>query len=127
MNNPLILSMHLNLSVNKCKLLLENGTFMVLSEEEADSFVERYVNKNLWTFTTRFLLKHSKLPPEAYELLKMYQETQGQNSNEVLKSIVVDMDDLIKSLKSSIGRGLLLGSVNYEEIHVGDYLVYRAL
>jgi len=125
-NNPLILSMHLNLSVKKCELLLGDGLYLVLSEEEADSFVKIYVNQNLWTFATAFLLKYSCLNAETHGLLKAYQDIKGKDANELIRSFIIDMDGLIEFLVSTFGRGKLLGTENYEEVHVGDYLVYKA-
>jgi len=127
MNNPLILSMHLNLSVKKCELLLGDGLYLVLSEEEVESFVKIYINKNLWTFATALLLKYSSLPATAHGLLRAYQDIKKKDGNELIKSFMVDMDGLVESLTTIFGRGRLLGTVDYEEIHVGDYLVYKAL
>ena len=128
MNHPLILSMHLNTSVANCRKLLESRAFIVMSEKEADKCAEWFISESLWTVKTSLILKYTNLPPEAHDLLRMYQKNRMEHGNDVIHGLLIDMRGLVKELIAKLGRGRFLRkAVKYEEIKVGDYLVYRAI
>lgn len=90
------------------------------SEEEADEAAGEYIKDSLWAFNPSFIIQHSKLPWEAEEMVKFFQEKKCENANETIEALIEDMNVFIEDAISVDRRGHFLAPYDRNEISLDD-------
>jgi len=106
----------------------EQGEFLVLTDEEAEDKTSEEIKELLWAFNTDFILDHSNLENYTEKTLKAFQTMQSElceNANEIVKAIIIDLDEFISDAVEADGRGHFLSGYDGEEIEEGEYYIYR--
>jgi hypothetical protein len=98
--------------------------YSVLTDAEADSAAYAYIKESLWAFNTSFILAHSKLPAEAEEMIRSFQE-KCEGANETILALIVDLDHFVEDAICADGRGHFLSSYDGEEVESGQFYIYR--
>jgi len=103
--------------------------FRVLTDEEADKAAEEYIKGSLWAFNADFIIDHSKLPYDAIEMVKGYQESKCEGANDTIEALIEDMDEFVKDAISADGRGHFMssydGEENEETVEGETFYIYR--
>lgn len=106
-----------------------NNDYLVLTDEEADEKAAEYIKDSLWAFNASFIIDHSKLPYDAIDMIKNYQDTQCERANETIEALIEDMDEFISDAISADGRGHFMSTYDgneYEETIEGEtFYIYR--
>jgi hypothetical protein len=97
-----------------------NEYTVATSEEEADEAVGEYIKESVWSFNSEFIIEHSKLPWEAEEMIKNFQQAKCEDANDTILAIIEDIDVFIQDAISQDGRGHFLASYDDEEISLTD-------
>jgi hypothetical protein len=103
----------------------EGGTYMVLTDDEADEAVREYIESSLWAFNADFLAGNTGLPSEVFESL---QNDKYEDANDPIHTIVTkcgDFDRLVRDAVMSDGRGHFLAQYDGVEDEEGDFFIYR--
>ena len=107
------------LSYDHCDLVvfdIDGEEYAVaISDEEADKAAAAYIKDSLWTFNTEFIINHSKLPQEATEMLRVFQENKCEGANETIAALIEDMDEFISDAIAADGRGRFLSHYDGKE------------
>ncbi len=99
--------------------------YLVLTDNEADRATRAYIEDSLWAFNAGFIIEHSKLPWEAEEMIKGFQEAKSEDANETIKALIKDMKEFVDDAISADGRGHFLSGYDGEENEEGDFFIYR--
>lgn len=101
-----------------------NKSFLVLTDDEANSAAATYIKETLWAFNPSFLAGYT-LDMIDPDMLKMLQ-TNGEDANPALLRLVGPrIDKLIKDAVSADGRGHFIGAYDNDEHEVNDFFIYR--
>ena len=92
-----------------------DGEFLILTDEEADEACKVYCKETAWAFRPGFIIDHSKLPRDAEEMLKSFQENKCEGANETILALIDDFDEFVEDAISADGRGHFLSSYDGEE------------
>jgi len=115
----------------------ENGEYLVLTDEEADSAVREYISESLWAFRPEFLapLVKEEIAEELEEFGESVEEhikelqKRSEDSNADVRNLIDDFDFLVEEAVRADGRGHFLASYDHEEgeAKVGGkwYFIYR--
>lgn len=109
--------------------------YLVLTDEEADKAVKKSILEDLWAFSPRFVVMHTKFymessieADEAFEeALKEMQDKLCEDANPIVRALIVNIDEFIENAIQADGRGHFLSSYDGEEIELnnGKYYAYR--
>jgi len=102
----------------------EGGTYLVLTDEEADKAASDYIRDSLWAFNASFLAEHTGLPEEVFAAL----QPQCEGANETFRKLVDatgDFDALVSEAVSSDGRAHYLNTYDGHEWQEGEFYIYR--
>ncbi len=104
---------------------LEDGDYMVKTDEEADEAAREYILDSVWAFRPGFLVYY--MPEGVSE--EVIQAVQGSRCNAALLAMIEDQDHFVSEAISADGRGHFLSTYDGEENEqkVGDnwYFIYR--
>lgn len=112
--------------------LFEYGSeeYLVLTDIEADEACSNNILDSLWAFNTSFLMCH--IDDDTGTLEKTIEKAQlemCEDSNELIRRLIPDIDHFINDAILSDGRGHFLssydGEENEQEINGEYYLIYR--
>ena len=85
----------------------EDGSYLVLTDQEADERVKDYIKDSVWAFNSWFLANQTGLPDEVFERL-----SEGcENSNEAILALVEQhcgLDNFVEEAVCADGRGHFL-------------------
>jgi hypothetical protein len=93
--------------------------WLVLDEDDADRAVREEIERDLWMFSARWLVKRGHLT--AALTMQQVEAIQGalyEDANEVIRALVKDMDALVIDAVAEDGRGHFLASYDHEEHEV---------
>ena len=101
------------------------GEYLVVTDDEAYEECKECIEQSLWVFNSWFLSNHSEVSEEVFKKLSELYE----DSNDAIKSLIIDFDEFVENAISADGRGHFMNSYDgneYEE-KVGDtwYYIYR--
>lgn len=104
----------------------EGGTYLVLSDSEADDAALEYVKTSLWAFNASFLAEHTELPEEVFTAL----QGRSEDANDTFLTLVEKCCDggleaFTAAAISADGRGHFLAQYDGHEIEVGEWFIYR--
>ena len=102
----------------------DNPDYYILTNEEADTAVESYIEENLRYFTPDFLENILQIEEEALASL-----LRKADADERLLQLVNDGPGMPKFVKEAVescgGRGHFTSSFDGKETKVGDFYIYR--
>jgi hypothetical protein len=104
----------------------EGGTYLVLTDSEADEKAQEYVSESLWAFTPSFLASETELPEEVFTAL----QDKAEDANDTFLTLVEKCCDggieaFTQTAISYDGRGHFLAQYDSEESQVGKFYIYR--
>ena len=86
------------------------------------------IEDSLWAFRSEFILSHSKVEMDPKYLSKM-QGDLSEDANDLVRSLINDMDYFVEDAIRSDGRGYFIASYDSEENEQGIdgvyYFIYR--
>jgi len=94
----------------------DSAEYLVLTDEEADQKTREYIEQSVWAFNPWFIIQHSKLPFEAEEMVKGFQEAKCEDANETILVLIVDFDEFVADAIDADGRGHFLSGYDGVEI-----------
>lgn len=109
----------------------EAGEYIVLIDEEADDATAAYIKDSLWAFNASFILEHTKngYNPKVEVSLQKMQEELCESANDLIDSMLENIEDFISDAIVADGRGHFLSGYDSEENEetVDDvtYYIYR--
>lgn len=108
---------------------VDHESYLVLTDEETDEEIKKYILDSLWTFNSWFLVEQIDLPEEAIEMIEVFKNTKCEDANSTIRAMINDEDDFVNAAISADGRGHFLSFYDGEENEVcGDeckYFIYR--
>jgi hypothetical protein len=105
-----------------------NQEYLVCTDEEADQEVKENILESLWAFNTDFILSHSKIENYSDRTEKAFRKMQEElceSANEIVKTIIEDLDEFVEDAISADGRGYFLAGYDGNENEEGKYYIYR--
>lgn len=102
-----------------------NQEYLVLTDAEADKRTEEDIKGSLWAFNADFIIEHSKLPYEALEMVKSFQEAKSEGANETIEALIEDMGEFVAAAIQADGRGHFLSHYDGAENEEGGFFIYR--
>lgn len=106
-------------------------SYLVLTDEEADEAAAEQIRESLWAFNTSFISAHTRkgLSDRAEKALQKAQAELCEDANDLVESMIEDMDHFIKDAIKADGRGHFLNTYDGEEreefVEGKMYLIYR--
>jgi len=103
----------------------EGNSYLVLTDEEADTAAREYIQESLWAFNPSFLSSHTDLPEEVFSII---QNDRNEDANPVFYTLLTkcgDFNKFVEEAISSDGRGHFLAAYDFNENEEGEYFIYR--
>ena len=122
------LAKFLDCDVEEAKQQIEDGAYLVLTDEEADEKAKESIIDSLWAFNASFILSECGLDLSGEESLKEMQESVCEGAQDFIYSLIdktCGIDSFVESAISADGRGHFLASYDFEENEEGNYFIYR--
>lgn len=102
--------------------------YEVYTDEEATQKAREIILDSLWAFNATFILSHSKIDMNEKYLTKI-QSDLCEGANDLVRSMINDIDDFVEDAISSDGRGHFMNTYDGEENEIkvdGEYYyIYR--
>ena len=89
------------------------------------SRAEEYIKDSLWAFNAEFIVEQAKLPDEAVEMVRGFQEAKSEGANETIAALIKDMDGFVAAAIQADGRGHFLAGYDGAENEEGGFFIYR--
>lgn len=120
--------------------LFEYGmeSYLVLTDNEAEEYAERYILDSLWAFNADFILPRSRIQvddldenaeEQILKALKQMQEKLCENANPLIKALLENEEQFIEDAIEADGRGHFLSQYDGAENEVSDadetFYIYR--
>jgi len=101
--------------------------FWVLTHDEATAIATEQIKQTLWAFRAEFIAAHCKrrLSDDAIEAVRKAQESLCEGANDLIESLIDDLDHFIDDAIRADGLGHFIASYDGNEHEAGDYLIYR--
>ncbi len=115
----------LKVDPDDAKMWIDNGDYLVLTDEEANEAVADYIKESLWIFDTTFIINECEIDHSLEDTLRTFQEGKREGANDAIRSLINDIDDFINSAIVVYGRGHYLADYDGYELEHGDYFIYR--
>ena len=93
----------------------EIGNYRILTDEEAQELCTTYIKESLWAFNAEFIIEHSKLPYDAIEMVRGYQQDKCESANDTIEALIEDIDTFIEDAISADGRGHFMNTYDGNE------------
>jgi len=101
---------------------IDEKTYMVLTDDEANDVVKEYIIESVWSFTPYFLAKHTGIDEEIFEVLQL----RAEDCNDVILRSIKNIDEFIDDAVASDGRGHFLSQYDGNELELeNDLFAYR--
>ena len=96
---------------------VDNESYRVLTDREADEAVEEYITDSLWAFNADFIAAHTRngLSEKAIKALGKLQGELCEDANDMILNLIVDMDGFIADAINADGRGHFLAGYDFKE------------
>lgn len=118
-----MLADELEIDVEDAGRLMEDGDYLVLTDEEADEKCAEYIKDSLWAFNANFILGECGLDLSGTDSLRSMQEKACEGANDFFLSLVektCGLDAFVKAAVAADGRGHFLSPYDGEEIEHTD-------
>jgi hypothetical protein len=117
----------LDIATDDAQALIDDGDYVVYTNDEADEAVKNYILESLWAFNYSFLSAHSEAIGKIPE--KDFQAIQGklcESFNDAIAAMLDDsLDDFCADAIACDGRGHFMSSYDGEELKAGEFFAYR--
>ena len=103
------------------------GTYLVLTDEEADEKAHDAIVESLWAFNTDFILDHvpGHFNSSAVSAFSRMQQELCEDANSLIAAMIPDVSGFVDDAISADGRGHFLASYDGEELEHGEFFIYR--
>ena len=122
------LSKFLDCDTEEAEKYIEDGDYLVLTDEEADEAVDENIKDSLWAFNASFIISECGLNFTKEESIQKMQQSQCESCNEIIRTIIdgsCGIGEFVRSAVSSDGRGNFLSGYDGEENEEGKFFIYR--
>lgn len=105
--------------------------YLVMTDDEADDAAAEAIKDSLWAFKTEFISSHTRkgLGADAQRALAKAQAELCESANDLVESMIEDMDHFIEDAIRGDGRGHFLshydGEEREESVNGTMYFIYR--
>lgn len=101
--------------------------YLVLTEEEANEMAIDKIRESIWVFNAAFIAAHTKsgLSKTSIEIIEAIQFEHCENSQEIIETLIEDLDHFVDDAIQSYGRGHFLSGYDGEENESGEFFIYR--
>ena len=103
--------------------------YLVCTDDEADERVKESIESSVWAFNPDFIIRHSKLPWEAVDMVEYFCRDKCESANETILALIDDIDEFVSDAISTDGRGHFLsnydGKENEQEFNGTYYYIYK--
>jgi hypothetical protein len=101
--------------------------YYILTHDEATAMATEQIKQTLWAFNAEFIAAHCKrgLSDDAIKAVRKAQESLCEGANDLIESLIHDMDHFIEDAIRSDGIGHFIASYDGNEHQVGEYLIYQ--
>lgn len=108
------------------EFFVEQGSYVVLTEEEAKDRAEKRILKEAWTFHVDFLFRHLTIKDNEFnrELIKKIIQ-QGEQSNELILSLIKDRQEFIKDALKEKDRAHFIIYTTEKEAIEENYRIFK--
>ena len=113
----IVLSTRLGVDLEDAESYIDDGDYLVLTDENADEAVREEIEQLVWAFTPSFLSAHTNVSEEAIK--KMQELYEG--ANDALAELIKDFDEFVEDAVACDGRGHFLAGYDGVE-HEATYL-----
>lgn len=104
-------------------------TWEVAHEDTAVELAKERIEETLWAFNAEFIARHTAtdLPKELIEALRKMQSELCEDANEIIKSMIEDLDAFLDEAIETDGLGHFLSSYDgeYHEVNGGALVLWR--
>ncbi len=119
----------LDVDTDDAERWIDNGDYLVLTDDEADEAVAEYIKNSLWAFNASFIIGECDLDYSLEEMITTWQSEKCEDANDGIRSLIDNskggINGFIESAISADGRGHFMSSYDGNEIEEGNYFVYR--
>lgn len=104
-----------------------NDNYLVYTDDEANEAAKEYITETIWAFNPGFLSCVTGIHEEVFRSIQ--DNGKCESNNDVILSLVDDIDDLVETAIQWDGRGHFLSSYdgceNEEEVNGTWYYIYK--
>jgi len=72
-----------------------NAEYLVLTNAEADRCVAENIRESVWAFNPDFIVRHSKLPLEAEEMVRGFCNAKCEDANETVLALIDEFEEFV--------------------------------
>jgi hypothetical protein len=114
-------------SYDECLFDCGRGSYLVLTDEEADDRCRDRITDSLWAFRPAFIASHTRggLPSKCIQALEKMQSELCEDASPIIEALIRDMDHFVADAMRCDGRGHFLSSYDGNENEEGDFFIYR--
>jgi hypothetical protein len=105
--------------------LIEDGDYIVLTDQEADAAAREYILDSVWAFNKSFLDAHSEAIAEIDEKTFRVLQERAESVNGAILKMIDDVDYFVEDAINADGRGHFLSSYDGEENEQDGFYIYR--
>ena len=128
-----VLADFLQISKDEAQNLIDNGDYLVLTDEEANEKAEEEILNSLWAFNADFILQHCKNADSmdcyewdsAVEALRDAQVKSCESLNGLCRALIDDIDEFVEDAINADGRGHFISWYDGEEKEQNGFFIYR--
>lgn len=113
---------HLDTTMNEAYEALDNGDYLVLTDEEANELAKERIEQSLGLFNAHWLVDYISMP---YEAIKRLSESMYEDAGPIFLKCCDDFDGLVEDAIAEDGRGHFISSYDSEEHEEGEFFIYR--
>ena len=119
------LAKYLEIDIDAAEKLIDDGDWLVLTDDEAEQAARDYILDSVWAFLPSFLARYSDVADESvFEAIA--QNGKCENNNKATLKLISDVDHFVREAILSDGRGNFLSGYDGEEVALdGDLFAYR--
>lgn len=99
--------------------------YLVCTDDEADGYAGDYIKESLWAFNAGFIIDHSELPYDAFDMIAEFQEAKCEDANDTISALIDDMEEFIEDAICADGRGHFLNGYDGEEYESDGFYIYQ--
>lgn len=109
-----------------CELDGPGGTYLVLTESEADERTEAYIRDSVWAFNASFLRGYGSFSLLDTDDIDRLRGDKCESINDAFISMIdSDWDDFVADAIGADGRGHFLAGYDGNEDEQDGFLIYR--
>ena len=111
--------------VEACQKMIDDGDYLVLSDEDAEETAKEYIRQSVWAFNKSFLDAHSEAISEMDEKSFAKLQEGCESVNKAIWCMIDDKEHFLDDAIKCDGRGHFLSGYDGAEEMQGEYYIYR--